>query len=116
MNNFRNLAVWVIIALLLFALFNLFQNPSRTAQSTEIAYSDFLKDVNAGKVRDVTISGSDVVGTYVDGQSFRTYKPEGTEIVPDLTSKNVKITAKPESKETPLLLQMLFNWFPFLVF
>ncbi len=115
MNNFRNLAVWVIIALLLFALFNLFQNPNRTTQSTEIAYSEFLKDVNAGKVRDVTISGNDVVGTYIDGRPFRTYKPADTQIVPDLTDKNVKITAKPESKETPLLLQMLFNWFPFLL-
>ncbi len=115
MNNFRNLAVWVIIALLLFALFNLFQSPGQRSQSNEIAYSEFLKDVNAGKVSEVTISGNDVVGTTVDGRSFKTYKPTDTQLVPELTEKGVKITAKPESEDMPFLVQMLFSWFPFLL-
>ncbi|NNF77318.1 MAG: ATP-dependent metallopeptidase FtsH/Yme1/Tma family protein, partial [Rhizobiales bacterium] len=114
-NNFRNLAVWVIIALLLFALFNLFQSPGQRSQSNEIAYSEFLKDVNAGKVREVTISGNNVTGTMEDGRAFKTYKPSDTQLVPDLTSKGVKITAKPESDDMPFLVQMLFSWFPFLL-
>jgi cell division protease FtsH len=44
-NNFRNFAVWIIIALLLFALFNLFQSPGQRAATSEISYSQFLERV-----------------------------------------------------------------------
>ena len=49
MSNFgRNLALWVIIALLLVVLFNLFQPGTTQRATTQIAYSDFLSDVAAG--------------------------------------------------------------------
>ena len=40
--NYRNLALWAIIAVLLIALFNLFQTPQQRGASREIAYSEFL--------------------------------------------------------------------------
>jgi cell division protease FtsH len=55
--NFRNFALWAIIALLLIALFNMFQSPSERTAGRDIAYSQFLQDVDAGRVRDVTIVG-----------------------------------------------------------
>ena len=64
-NNFgRNLALWVIVALLLVALFNLFQ-PSTTGGrgAQQVAYRDFLNEVGAGHVRDVVIQGRTVSGT-----------------------------------------------------
>jgi ATP-dependent Zn protease len=45
--NFRNFALWAIIALLLIALFNMFQTPSERTSGREIAYSQFLNDVDA---------------------------------------------------------------------
>ncbi len=61
MSNFgRNLALWVIIALLLVVLFNLFQPGSNSRADQQIAYSDFIGEVNAGRVRDVTIQGRTV--------------------------------------------------------
>ena len=46
MNNFsKNLALWVIIGLLLIALFNLFQSPSTRGTSSNLAFSDFLTEV-----------------------------------------------------------------------
>jgi len=43
MSNFgRNLALWVIIALLLVVLFNLFQPGSSHPAATQVAYSDFI--------------------------------------------------------------------------
>ena len=41
-SNFRNFAIWVIIGLLLIALFNLFQGPVPRGSSDEINYSEFL--------------------------------------------------------------------------
>src|SRR5690606_33962487 len=44
--NYRNLALWAIIAVLLIALFNLFQTPQQRGASHEIAYSEFLREVD----------------------------------------------------------------------
>ena len=52
MNNFsKNLALWIIIGLLLIALFNLFQGPSSRGPQTSMAFSDFLSEVEAGRVK-----------------------------------------------------------------
>ncbi|MGI9371685.1 MAG: ATP-dependent zinc metalloprotease FtsH [Hyphomicrobiales bacterium] len=115
MNNFRNLAVWVIIALLLFALFNLFQGPAQRGSSNEVPYSQFLQDVESGKVKEVTIAGNEITGVFTDDRGFQTYKPNDTNLVPELTKNNVTINAKPVQDEMPFLLQMLLSWFPFLL-
>ena len=58
MNNFgRNLALWIIIGVLLVALFNLFQNSSTRGPQSSLAFSDFLHEVEKGAVADVTIQG-----------------------------------------------------------
>ena len=57
MSNFgRNLALWVIIALLLVVLFNLFQPGTSHTAATQVAYSDFITEVNGGRVRHVTFA------------------------------------------------------------
>ena len=47
--NLRNFALWVIIVLLLLALFTLFQNPSQRASSQDISFSQLLTEVDAGQ-------------------------------------------------------------------
>ena len=59
MNNFgKNLALWIVIGLLLVALFNLFQTSSSRGPQSTLPFSDFLNDVNRGQVSDVTIRGN----------------------------------------------------------
>ena len=59
MNFSRNLALWVVIGLLVFALFNLFQGSStQRGPQTTLAFSDFLVSVESGEVRDITIKGN----------------------------------------------------------
>ena len=84
MSNFgRNLALWVIVALLLVALFNLFQPSGNTASRAQmqVAYSDFLNEVQAGHVRDVTIQGPNIAGSLTDGRSFATFAPSDPGLV-----------------------------------
>ncbi len=70
MNNFsKNLALWIIIGLLLVALFNLFDTSSQRGGQVGVAYSDFLAEVAAGQVREVTIQGRSVTGRYADGRT-----------------------------------------------
>ena len=82
MSNFgRNLALWVIIALLLVVLFNLFQPGTTRTAATQVAYSDFINEVNGGRVRDVVIQGRTVSGQLTDGRTFQTYTPEDASLV-----------------------------------
>jgi cell division protease FtsH len=116
-NNFgRNLALWVIVALLLVALFNLFQPSSSTRQTgQQVAYSDFLNEVNGGRVRDVTIQGRTLTGKLSDGQGFSTYTPEDPTLVGKLTDKGVRVVARPEESDVNPLFQILISWFPMLL-
>ena len=64
--NFRNFALWAIIALLLIALFSMFQTSPAQTSSREIPYSQFLREVDSGRVRDVTVTGNRLIGSYVE--------------------------------------------------
>ncbi|MEN0075336.1 MAG: ATP-dependent zinc metalloprotease FtsH [Paracraurococcus sp.] len=117
MNNFgRNLALWVIVALLLVALFNLFQ-PSGSGQrgAQQVAYSDFLNEVGAGHVRDVVIQGRTVSGQLSDGRTFQTYTPEDPALVGKLTEKGIRVVARPEESDVNPLFHYLLSWFPMLL-
>jgi cell division protease FtsH len=115
-NNFtKNLALWVIIGLLLIALFNLFQNPSGRGPQASLAFSDFLAEVEQGRVRDVTIQGSTISGHFTDGRAFSTYAPEDPELIGRLTDQGVRITAAPVDDSMPSLLGVLVSWFPMLL-
>src|ERR1700728_1239825 len=116
MSNFgRNLALWVIIALLLVVLFNLFQPGTSHTAATQIAYSDFISEVNSGRVRDVVIQGRTVSGQLNDGRTFQTYTPKDPALVKTLTDKNVRVIAKPEDADVNPLLHYLLSWFPMLL-
>jgi len=116
MSNFgRNLALWVIIALLLVVLFNLFQPGVTHSSATQMAYSDFIGEVNAGRVRDVVIQGKTVSGQLNDGRTFQTYTPEDTTLVGRLTDKGIRVIAKPDDDGVNPLLHLLVSWFPMLI-
>ena len=113
MSNFgRNLALWVIIALLLVVLFNLFQPGGAQRTATQVAYSEFIGDVNAGRVRDVVIQGRTVSGQMADGRSFQTYTPEDPSLVSRLTDKGVRVIAKPEWTEKARQLELPMAYLP----
>ncbi len=114
--NYRNFALWAIIALLLIALFNMFQSPTQRAATADIEYSKFLDDVDAGKVKKVEISGDRIEGTYLDNnQHFSTYSPGDPELVKRLEAKNVVISASPITDGSTSLLGVLLSWLPMIV-
>jgi cell division protease FtsH len=115
-SNFRNLAIWVVIGLLLMALFNLFQNPGQGRGRNEVRYTDFLAAVESGSVDEVTIAKHRITGTYRDkGAQFSTIAPEDANLVERLIKKGVKITARPPEEDVPSILGVLVNWFPMLL-
>ena len=75
--NYRNLALWAIIAVLLIALFNLFQTPQqRGAIARNRLFGVPAASSSAGRVKSVTIAGDRITGTYTDNSTgFQTYSP-----------------------------------------
>jgi cell division protease FtsH len=115
LNNFgRNLALWIIIAVLAVALFNLFQNSGQRAGEEPLAFSEFIAQVAADQVAEVTIQGREISGKLRSGTSFNTYAPDDPGLVERLTNHNVRITAEPEERVHPLF-SMLLTWLPFIV-
>ncbi|RVD64645.1 ATP-dependent metallopeptidase FtsH/Yme1/Tma family protein, partial [Mesorhizobium sp. M7A.F.Ca.ET.027.03.2.1] len=114
--NYRNLALWAIIAVLLIALFNLFQTPQTRGASSDVPYSQFLQDVAAGRVKTVTIAGARISGTYTDNASgFQTYSPGDPSLVSRLQDKNVTINARPETDGSNSLFGYLISWLPMIL-
>lgn len=112
--NLRNFALWVIIVLLLLALFTLFQNPGQRASSTDISFSQLLTEVDQGHVRDVVIQGPEIHGTFSNGSSFQTYAPSDPSLVTRLYNGKVSITAKPPGDNVPWFVSLLVSWLPFI--
>lgn len=111
---------WVIIAFLLFALFNLFQGPQQQGVQSNLAYSEFLTAVDSGEVRDVTLQstkggGITITGHLGDGRTFSSFAPDDPTMVARLTDNNVRIQASPSDDGQFSLMGMLVGWLPFLV-
>jgi cell division protease FtsH len=114
--NFRNFAIWVFIALLLVALFNLFQNPAQSRRGEQMAYSDFLNAVEAKEVSSVEIKGNKIFYKSVgaDKPSW-TQSVEDPKLVERLREKGVRIQALPNDDDVPTIMGVLVNWFPMLL-
>ena len=117
MNNIgKNLALWAIIAVLLVALFNLFQSPSTRSGQSQLAFSDFLAEVQQGRVTEVTIQGPNITGRLSDNRTFTTYSPQDPGLVDRLVKQNVRIIAAPIDDGPTGILSILISWFPMLLF
>ena len=117
MNKYgKNLALWIVIGVLLVALFNLFQNNGSRGNYSSLAFSDFLSEVESGRINEVTIQGNTIKGHFNDGRAFSTYTPNDPGIVDRLRSGNVRISAAPKEEGMSGLLGILISWFPMLLF
>ena len=80
--NFKNLAMWGIIVLLTIGLYNMFKNPQGAmAQKNNIIFSEFLSEVDNGRVVQVEISGKNIKGVLSNGQQFNTYAPDDPNLI-----------------------------------
>ena len=86
--NLKNLVMWVIIVLLSVGLFNMFQDPSKiNSEKSSMPFSNFLDEVDAGRVVEVQIQGNNLSGVLANGNRFTTYSPNYPELVDKLSDK-----------------------------
>lgn len=113
MNNIvKNIAIWLIVALVLMTVFNQFGN--KTAAEGQVVYSQFIDQVKQGQIAKVTIDGRVLRGVTNDGKKFNTYAPSDPWLVSDLLKNNVTVEAKPD-EEPSLLMNIFVSWFPMLL-
>ena len=113
MGNLRNIAFWVVLFLLMLALFNLFSNGQGTTSARAIPYSEFIQRVDAGEVSRVTIDGERVLIRTRDGQQYSTVQPENADLTDRLLAANVAVEVRPQ--QTSGFLSALGLWLPFLL-
>ncbi len=113
--NLKNLMMWGVIVALVMGLFQLFQNPKNTTISDKMTFSEFLTNIDNGRVVQVEIQGNNINGLLSDGKVFKTYAPNDPNLVEKLTSKGVSITAAPLEDKMPSILGVLLSWFPMLL-
>ena len=113
MNNLmKNMAIWLVIALVLMTVFNQFNTRQTTQKAME--YSQVIDEVKQGKIAKVTIEGRVVKGVKSTGEKFTTYSPSDIWMVTDLLKNGVIVEAKPE-EEPSLLMNIFVSWFPMLL-
>jgi cell division protease FtsH len=111
-NLVKNVAIWLVIALVLMTVFNQFST-RQTAQKA-MEYSQFIEEIKQGRIAKVTIEGRVLKGVRTTGERFTTYSPSDPWLVSDLLKNGVIIEAKPE-EEPSLLMNIFVSWFPMLL-
>jgi len=117
LNMFRSMLVWLVICLVLMALFNQFSGTALkpAASSDTMDYSRFMEEARLGKIDSVEIDGRVLRATTVEGRKITSHAPASDLwLVSDLLKYNVNVKAKPDD-EPSLLMVIFVNWFPMLL-
>ena len=115
MNNqwFSKFAVWIVIALVLFTVVKQFGGA--TTSGNQIGYSEFLDEVQARRIKQVTLteggaSGAEILAETTDGKKLRvtaTYLDRG--LIGDLRNSGVKFDVKPREEQSFLISMLIYR-------
>jgi cell division protease FtsH len=112
MNQFsRNLALWLVLALMVLLVVNMFQG--QQPRDEEIGYSQFVAELDAGRVEEVTVQGNVIRGRLEGDQPFKTYGPQ-EDAIERFLDKDIPFAVKPEADD-PWYVVLLVQWFPMLL-
>jgi len=113
--NYRSFVLWGVIALLMVAMFSLFQGSSHKSVDDRLTYSDFIQRLDKNQIKEVKIQGSNISGVTTDNKSFVTYAPNDNNLVQRLESKKVIIKAEPETTGSNPFFSLLITSLPVII-
>lgn len=113
MGNARNIAFWVVLFVLILALFQLFGNNQSTMNSRTWSYSEFINAVNKDQVASVKIDGENLTIRGKDGQQYVSVAPRDEGLSQRLIDKNVDVTAVRQQQSG--FMSLLSLWLPFVL-
>ncbi|MEM6740801.1 MAG: ATP-dependent zinc metalloprotease FtsH [Pseudomonadota bacterium] len=113
MGNARNIAFWVVLFLLILALFNLFSGNQSTMSTRALSYSEFVAMVDDGDIAQVNIDGERLRIRSNDGTQFTSVLPEGVDVTERLIAQDVEVVAEPQQQNG--LLAYIGTLLPFIL-
>ena len=109
--TFKTVMLWTSLLVVVFLAWHFAQFQKK---ETPVKFSEFMAQVEAGQVADVTITGNEIKGHTASREAFRTFAPLGYDKLTDrLLAKSVVVTYQPDT--TPTWANMLISWAPFLL-
>ncbi len=110
----RNIVLWVIVAIILLAVFSNFG--PRAGAPQPLAYSQFLSEVESNTIRSATFKGDMITGLRASGDAYVTYNPEtdNSALIGLLQKENITFDAAPPERQG-FLLQLFVSSFPILL-
>ncbi|HLA79161.1 MAG TPA: ATP-dependent zinc metalloprotease FtsH [Vicinamibacteria bacterium] len=110
-STFKTIMLWASLILVVFLAWHFTQYQKKEAL---LKFSEFMAQVDAGQVHEVTITGNDIKGKMADREPFRTIAPvDYDKYVDSLLAKKVAVTV--ERDQTPAWASILISWAPFLL-
>ncbi|MFT6823379.1 MAG: cell division protease FtsH [Pseudohongiellaceae bacterium] len=109
----KNLILWMIIA---GVLLTVFQNINQEPREDSINYSEFIREVRAGRVQQVELAGINIAGVRSDNTQFRSVMPliGDDQLLNDLFENDVEVTAN-EPEQRSIWIDLLLSIFPILI-
>ncbi|WP_371169861.1 ATP-dependent zinc metalloprotease FtsH [Aliiroseovarius sp. 2305UL8-7] len=98
MGNARNFAFWIVLFLLILALFNLFSSGQGGLSASQVSYSDFVNAVESDDVKSATIDGEKVIYQGSDGKMYQTIVPRDAEVSNLMIEKGVNVKAESQQQ------------------
>ncbi|KGD95282.1 cell division protein FtsH [Achromobacter sp. RTa] len=111
-NSFSKVAVWMVIALVLFTVFKQFDGRAQTQDG--VTYTQFMDDAKAGRIRKVDVQGDVLYVTPDAGRAYTLTSPGDLWMVSDLLKYGVQVSGKPREEQS-LLMSIFVSWFPMLL-
>ena len=113
MGNTRNMVFWVVLFLLVLALFNLFSGAANNTMSNAKSYSEFVTAVESSGVAQATLDGEQVRYRGTDGRDYVTIIPRDAAVSDLLLANEVPVNA--QAQEQSGIQTFLVGLLPFVL-
>ncbi len=111
---FAKIAIWVVIALVLFSVFKQFDGAKRVMNTDTTSYTQFMDEAKNGKIKRVDVQGRTLTVTPTEGAVYKLTAPGDLWMVEDLRKAGVQVYGQPEEEQS-LLASIFISWFPMLL-
>ena len=111
----KNIAIWLVIGFLLASFYNSFIGINKKIQIQDIAFSEFLQELDKGNIVEVNIKGDLINGDLINGKKFKTVAPYDPNLVEKLSKQNVRINVEPINNKKSSFFNIILSWFPMLL-
>lgn len=111
---FKNLVLWLVIALVLMSVFSNFGPPPK--QVVKLPYSQFIEKARSGSIKQIVVEDNNISGITQDDKAFVTFVPSLSESVMNTLIESGAVVRGKAPEQPSLLMNIFVSWFPIILF